>query len=224
MMGGFAAILRKDLTLELRTGQSVIALAVLSLLILVVLVLAVSPLPPRAHEVAAGALWVALLFAGLLGATRSLAAEYENGAIAALLMSPVEPATIYAAKLAAAALFMILAEIATLVLMVLFFNLEVGAPLLRLCPIVVLGVVGFAAVSTLLAAVSNRTRAANFLLPVLVVPLFVPAIIGGVRASTEVLSGATLGDVSAWLKVLCAFDVLFVVAGYLLFEYVTGED
>src|SRR4029077_19269728 len=101
-MSGFGAILRKDLRLELRSGESTIALVALSMLILIVIVFALSQAGARGAEAAAGALWIALLFSGMLGATRALAAERENGCIAGLLMSPVDRATIYLAKLAAA--------------------------------------------------------------------------------------------------------------------------
>ena len=111
-MGSFAALLRKDLRLELRSGQSTLALFALSLLILVVLVFALSPEPRDRAEASAGALWVAMVFAGMLGATRALLSENENGCIRALAMSPVDPAMLYGAKLAAAFIFMTVAEAA----------------------------------------------------------------------------------------------------------------
>jgi heme exporter protein B len=223
-MSGFAAILRKDLRLELRSGQSTVALAVLSLLILVVLVFALSPSGGRDAEAAAGALWVALIFSGMLGATRALLAEGENGCIRALVMSPIDRATLYAAKLVAAFIFMTVAEIATVILLVLFFNLDFDLGLARLVPILLLGELGFAALSTLLAVISGRVRAGDLLLPLLAVPMFVPALIAGVKASGAALGGAGFAQIDSWLKILVAFDVLFVTVGYLLFEHVVSED
>src|SRR6266550_285024 len=98
-MAGFSTIIRKDLRLEVRRGESTITLIALSLLILVVLVFALDPAGgSRDAATAAGALWVALVFAGMLGATRVLLAERDNGCIFGLLLSPVDPATIYCAK------------------------------------------------------------------------------------------------------------------------------
>src|SRR5229473_700657 len=172
---GFIAILHKDLRLELRGGESTIALVALSLLILVVLVFALNPAGGvRDADTAAGALWVALIFAGMLGATRALLSERDNGCIRGLLISPVDRATLYCA--------------------------------------------------TLLAAISGRVRAGDLLLPLLAVPMFVPALIAGVKASASALAGAPLADFAMWLKILIAFDVLFLSAGYLLFEHVVGED
>jgi heme exporter protein B len=221
----FSAVLRKDLRLELRGGESTIALAAIALLVLIVLVFALNPAGGvRDAPAAAGALWIALIFAGMLGAGRALLAERDNGCMRALLISPIEPASLYCAKLAAALIFMMVAELATIVMMVLFFNLNFDARLLRLGPLVLLGALGFAALATLLAAITGRVRAGDLLLPILIVPLFVPALIAGVKGSSAALAGARLAELAQWLKILIAFDVLFVSAGYVLFEYVAGED
>jgi heme exporter protein B len=108
--------------------------------------------------------------------------------------------------------------------MVLFFNLDFDLRLARLAPILALGTLGFAALATLLAAVSGRIRGGDLLLPLLAVPMFVPALIAGVRASGAVLAGAPFEVFAQWTKILIAFDVLFLSAGYLLFEHVIGED
>jgi heme exporter protein B len=225
MVSSFTAVLRKDLLLEVRGGQSTVALGALSLLVLVVLVFAFNPGGgEQGAEAAAGALWVALVFSGMLGATRAVTAENENGCIRALLMSPLDRAALYAAKLAAAFIFMAVAEAASIILMVLFFNLEFDARLMRLVPAVLLGALGFAALATLLSAATGHTRAGDMILPILAVPMFVPALIAGVKASSAALGGAPLASMSDWLRIMIAFDVLFVTAGYLLFEHVVGED
>jgi heme exporter protein B len=222
-MTGFSVILRKDLRLELRSGESTIALVALSLLILVVLVFALDPVGGvRDAATAAGALWVAMIFAGVIGSTRALLAERDNGCLRALIASPLDRGALYLAKLAAAFIFMAIAEAAAIVLMVLFFNLDFDSRLLRLLPIIGLGALGFSALSTLLAAISGRLRAGDLLLPLLAVPMFVPALIAGVKASGAVLTGASFG--AQWLKILIAFDVIFLTSGYLLFEHVIGED
>jgi heme exporter protein B len=224
-MAAFIAILRKDLRLELRTGESTVTLLALSLLILIVMVFALNPVGgARDTGTAAGALWVALLFAGMLGATRVLVAENANGCLRALLLSPADRAAIYLAKLVAALVFMVVADLAAVLLMVLFFNLDFDLRLARLAPVLALGAVGFAALATLLAAISGRVRAGDLLMPLLAVPLFVPPLIAGVKASDAALSGEPFAMFAEWLKILIAFDVLFVSAGFLLFEHVIGEE
>jgi heme exporter protein B len=224
-MAGFVAILRKDLRLEARSGESTIALVALSLLILVVMVFALDPVGGvRDAATAAGALWVALIFAGMIGATRALLAERENGCIRALILSPLDRGALFAAKLVASFIFMAIAEVAAVILMVLFFNLNFDSRLLRLAPVIALGALGFSALSTLLAAISGRIRAGDLLLPLLAVPMFVPALIAGVKASAAAIAGVPFGAFSQWLRILIAFDVIFLATGYLLFEHVVGED
>src|SRR5271170_838626 len=144
-VSGFAAVLRKDLRLEMRSGESTLALLALSMLVLVVLVFALDAGRVRSVDVAAGALWIAMVFAGMLGANRALIAERDNGAIRGLLLSPLDPGTLYAAKLAAALIFMAVAEVGAVILMVLFFNLDFDASTVRLAPILILGAIGFSA-------------------------------------------------------------------------------
>jgi heme exporter protein B len=223
-MAAFAAILRKDLRLELRAGESVLTLIGLALLILVAMVFALNPAGgARDSETAAGALWVATLFAGSMGAARALLAERENGCLQALLMSPADRATLFWAKLAAAFIFISIAEVAAVAVLALFFNLELDGRIARLGPPLAMGALGFAALVTLLAGISGRVRAGDLLLPLLAVPMFTPALIAGVKASGMALAGASFAAYAPWIKILAAFDVLFLSAGYLLFEHVIGE-
>ncbi|HXW84512.1 MAG TPA: heme exporter protein CcmB [Candidatus Binataceae bacterium] len=223
-MATFGAVVRKDLRLELRSGRSTVALIALSLLILAVLVFALDPEIAHGPAAAAGALWVALVFSGMLGATRALVSESENACLRGLLLSPLDRATLYAAKLTSAFIFMAVAELAGVVMVVLFFNLDFAAELARVLPVLALGALGFAALATLLAAISLRARAGDLLLPLLAVPLYVPALIAGVKASAAALTGKPAAASLQWMEILIAFDVLFVTAGYLLFEYVVGEE
>jgi heme exporter protein B len=222
-VSAFTAILRKDLLLELRSGESTITLGFLSLLILIVLTFALTPAAGDASA-AAGALWAALIIAGVVGATRVLTAEWDRGCIRGLMLSPAERPAIYCAKLIAACVFMVLADLATMVLMVLFFNLDFGVWLLRLAPILVMGALGFAALALLLATIQVRIRAGDLLMPLLTLPAFVPALIAGVKASDSALAGLPFSQFAQWLKILGACDILFLACGYLLFEHVIGED
>jgi heme exporter protein B len=108
--------------------------------------------------------------------------------------------------------------------MVLFFNLNFGIRLVRLGPVLAMGALGFAALATLLATIQVRIRAGDLLLPLLIVPVFTPALIAGVKASNAALTGLPFDAFVQWLKILAACDILFLAAGYLLFEHVISED
>ena len=217
------AILLKDLQIELRTKETLAALLLLGLLTLVVLSFAFDPSSPLRAAAAPGVLWVALIFAGTLGMNRSLLREREHDCLHGLLLAPLDRGTIYLAKTAANFLFMVAAQIVLLPLFVFFFNLPLGSTIARLTPVLLLGVLGFAAVGTLFAAVSLRTRAREVMLPLLMLPLAAPLVIAGIQASTQLLAGEGLDAVAHWLRLIGAFDVVFLVVGWLAFEYVVEE-
>ena len=217
------AILLKDLRIEWRTKETLAALLLLGLLILVVLSFAFDPMSPLREAAAPGVLWVAVVFAGTLGMNRSLLREREQDCMQGLLLAPVDRGAIFLAKTLANFLFMAAAQVVLVPLFVFFFNLPLGATIGRLAPVVLLGLLGFAAVGTIFAAVSLRTRAREVLLPLLMLPLAAPVIIAGIQASTALLAGAPLAAVAHWLNLLAAFDAVFLVVGWMAFEYVVEE-
>ena len=217
------ALLWKDLLIELRTKETLASLLLLGVLTLVVLSFAFDPTSPMREAAAPGVLWVALIFAGTLGMNRSLLREREHDCLQGLLLAPLDRGTIYLAKSAANFLFMVAAQIALVPLFVFFFNLPFTATVVRLTPVLLLGLLGFAAVGTLFAAVSLRTRAREVMLPLLMLPLAAPLFIAGIQASTQLLAGQPFAAVAHWLRLMAAFDVVFLVVGWLTFEYVVEE-
>jgi len=217
------AILWKDLLIELRTKETLASLLLLGLLTLVVLSFAFDPTSPLREAAAPGVLWVALIFAGTLGMNRSLLREREHDCLHGLLLAPLDRGTIYFAKTAANFLFMVAAQVVLLPLFVFFFNLPLLNTVLMLTPVLLLGLLGFAAVGTLFAAVSLRTRAREVMLPLLMLPLAAPLFLAGIGASAQLLAGQPFAAVAHWLRLLGAFDVVFLVVGWLGFEYVVEE-
>jgi heme exporter protein B len=217
------AILWKDLLIELRTKETLASLLLLGLLTLIVLSFAFDPASPLREAAAPGVLWVALIFAGTLGMNRSLLRERDHDCLHGLLLAPLDRGTIYLAKAVANFLFMVAAQVVLLPLFVFFFNLPMGSTVVRLTPVLLLALLGFAAVGTLFAAVSLRTRAREVMLPLLMLPLAAPLFIAGIQATTQLLAGQPFGAVAHWLRLIGAFDVVFLVVGWLAFEYVVEE-
>jgi heme exporter protein B len=217
------AILLKDLRIELRTKETLAALLLLGLLTLVVLSFAFDPTSAMREAAAPGVLWVAVVFAGTLGMNRSLLREREADCLQGLLLAPVDRGSIYLAKTAGNFTIMVAAQVVLVPVFVFFFNLPLWQTTVRLTPVVLLGLLGFAAVGTLFAAVSLRTRAREVMLPLLMLPLAAPLIIAGIQASTALMAGESLSAVSHWLNLLAAFDMVFLVVGWLAFEYVVEE-
>jgi heme exporter protein B len=217
------AILWKDLLIELRTKETLASLLLLGLLTLVVLSFAFDPTTPLRAAAAPGVLWVALIFAGTLGMNRSLLRERDNDCLHGLMLAPLDRGTIYLAKTIANFLFMVAAQIILLPLFVFFFNLPMASTVISLTPLLLLALFGFAAVGTLFAAVSLRTRAREVMLPLLMLPLAAPLFIAGIQSSAQLLAGEPFSAVAHWLRLIGAFDVVFVVVGWLAFEYVVEE-
>ena len=111
-----------------------------------------------------------------------------------------------------------------MVIMVLFFNLNFDSHLARAAAIVAMGVVGFAAIATMTAALAGHSRLGDLMVPIVAVPMFVPALIAGVKATSLAMSPVAGGAIAEWIRILIAFDVLFVAAGWMLFEYVARGD
>jgi heme exporter protein B len=222
MIAAALAILRKDLRIEWRTRESVSGLVVLGILLLVVFTIAHDPDPDAARRLAPSVLWATFVFTGVLGVQRAFLLEREQDCLSGLLLAPIDPAAIFLGKLAGnlvvlAAMQAIVVPMTALLLRVDFLPV-LGGLLLVLS----LGNLGFAAGATLVTAIAVRTRAREVLLPLLLLPLVLPVLIAGVKATQAALAGGLdlAGDA---LGVLAAFDVIFVVAGVLLFTYVVHD-
>lgn len=221
-MQGALAILRKDLQIEWRTRESISSVFVLGVLLLVVFSVAHDAPPEGAPALAPAVLWVTFVFTGLLGVQRGFLLERENDCLAGLLSSPVDPAAIYVGKLLGNVVLLGVTQAILLPLVGLFLHIDLLPVLPGLLLACLLGNVGFAALATLFAAIAVRTRAREVMLPLLLLPLLVPLLIGAVTVTRAVLGGG-LGEAREGLAVLLSFDVVFTVAGWMLFAYVVRD-
>jgi heme exporter protein B len=221
-MHGALAILRKDLRIEWRTRESLSSVFVLGVLLLVVFSVAHDAPPETAPTLAPAVLWATFVLTGLLGIQRGFLLERENDCLAGLLTAPVDPAAIFVGKMAGTVVLLAAMQAVVVPLVGLFLHVDLLPVLPGLTLVLLLGNVGFAALATLFAAIAVRTRAREVLLPLLLLPLLVPLLIGAVSATRAVLEGG-VAAAGGGLAVLAAFDVVFVVAGWLLFTYVVRD-
>jgi heme exporter protein B len=215
------AILWKDVLLEFRTKERMSSLFVLALLIVLIFIVALSPEQVQGPEIGAAVLWVTLIFAGMLGLQRAFLIEQERGCFAGLLLCPIEPGTLFLAKFTGNVLFLVLVEVIATPLTLILLKVPLSWSLLALPVVLLLGIIGFAALGTLFAAMAIRTRAREILLPVMLLPLLIPLLIAAVKVTSALLAGMAWTGV--WLRVLLAFDVIFVVTGWLIFSQVVQE-
>ncbi len=214
------AIVAKDVASELRTREILGSTFIFALLVMVVFNFAFELRGEKVEAVAPGVLWVAIAFAGMLGLNRSFIVEKDRGCLEGLLLCPVDWSAIYLGKMLGNLLFMLTTECVILPTLVVLFNLPMFAP--RLLLVVFLGTVGLAAVGTILSAVAVHTRAREVMLPVLMLPIAVPVLVAAVKATAETLTTPPPLE-GHWMAVLVAFDVIFLAAALLSFEYVFQE-
>lgn len=213
-------LLWKDLLLEVRRRDSLVTMFFFGTLMLFVFHFAFEIPAERAADMAPGLLWLAFLFTGTLGLTQLFQAERENHCLDALLLSPLDRAALYLAKVAFNLLLMLLVEIIVLPLFWVLFNLDFWRPLPTLFFVVFLGTVGFCVLGTLFAAVTMRARARELLLPLILFPLMIPVILATIRSMEITLRTGDLVEAYDWLRLLLGFDVIFLTAGFLIFEWV----
>jgi heme exporter protein B len=215
------AIVAKDVAAELRTWEMISAMLVFSLLAVLVFSFALDLRGSVARAAAPGVLWATVAFAGTLGLSRSLAREHQTGCIDGLLLAPVDRSAIFFGKALGNLLFIGVVETVLLPLLSVLFDV----PLVRPQALVVtfLGTVGYSAAGTLLATVAINTRAREVMLPVLLLPLTVPALIAAVQATGWLIEGGTLAEVGNWTRLLVAYDLIMIAVSVLVFGYVVQE-
>jgi heme exporter protein B len=201
---------RKDLRLELRSRDTILSM---TLFVVATLVVFSFSLPASTEpEASYGLLWVALLFTGILGLTRAFAAEREQRMLDGLILAPCDRSAIWLGKAVAVMVFLALAEVVALPAFALFFEPVTWEVLAA----VVLADLGLAAVGTLLAAMAAASRARELLLPLLLLPLAIPVVVGGVGASIS-------DDPGHFLGFLVLYDLIFAILCWASFEYVVTE-
>jgi heme exporter protein B len=211
-------ILWKDIRCELRSKQTWTGMGLFALLVLVIFNFAFDLRVDNKAAIAPGVLWVAFVFASLLGLGRTIAAEREKGSLDRLLLCPVDRKAIYLAKLLGNMLFIGVVEIVALPVFAALFDVPLFGALL---PIVLLGTLGIAGIGTLFSAMAAATQARELLLPILVFPLIVPVVIAAVRATGTLM--VPVVNEPPWLGLMAAFDIIFLTVSILTFEYVIEE-
>jgi heme exporter protein B len=218
-----ALIARKDLAIEFRTRSSFLSAIVFSLLAITIFYFAWDATAVSSVDLAPGVLWVIFTFSGILGLHRSFGVEEADRAIDALLVSPVEREAVFLGKALANLAFVLGVQALAIPAVALFYNLPIGRVLVPLIGIAVLAAIGLVSVGTLFSSMASNTRLAELLLPVLALPFFVPIVLPAAQSTARLLAGRPVVEAMSWLRILIAFDIVFVVACALAFPF-TLED
>jgi heme exporter protein B len=214
------AIARKDVTTELRAKAGFNSVASLGVTILVLLGLALGPDADALRNAAVGAVWLALLFSGVLAFNRSFQVELESGALEPLLLYPGPRWTIFAGKLLGNLMFLTLMVAIVVVAGVVLFGVRIPADWPPLLGVLALGVVGLVVLGTFYASMASRSRAREVLLPLLLFPMLVPVLLAATTASKALLGADVMHEAGAWIRLLVAYDLVFLTATFIAFEHV----
>ena len=215
------AVAQKDLRVELRSRYTLGSVLAFAATMLLAFGFALGPNRLLLQQTAPGLLWLAGLFAAVDLFHRSYRSEADTGALDSLLLAPVHKGAVYLGKTIAAAVQVLALVSATAVMVALLFGLPLLRSPLLLLLTAILGAIGLSSLGSLfgLLTVLGRRQAA---LPILVLPLVSPVVIGAIRATTTLAQGSTDG-VTGWLGVLVAFDAAFLATGYLVYAYLIED-
>jgi heme exporter protein B len=217
------AIAAKDIRLELRSRTALLSAIVFSALVLVVFNFARDPTALAAIDLAPSVLWITFAFGAVIALNRAFYVERENAALDGILLAPVPRSALYVGKLLANLAFVGVVEAVALPLFVLFFNVSLGHALPGILGVTALATIGFVAVGTIFSAMVVRTRFAELMLPVLLLPFMVPPLVGAVQVTARLLAGRPLSEMEGWLRLLTLYDVVFVTLCILVFPAVVDE-
>lgn len=216
------AALRKELLLQWRTRAQMMAVFVFGAAALLLFSFAVGPIAEALRQFSAGFLWLGLLLSSTLTLAESFHAEMENRALEGLLLLPSNPRALYYGKAIANWLQLVILGVALVPVMVVLYDAGTTR-LLELLLIIMLGAAGLSAPGTLYAAMTAQVRSKQTLLPLLLFPLIVPALLAAVKATSLVVLGDPMYQVKSWISLLVAFDAIYWSLCGILYSRVVEE-
>ncbi|MBE2253688.1 MAG: heme exporter protein CcmB [Myxococcus sp.] len=217
-------VLKKDWQIEWRTRARLTAIIFFSLSTLLLFSFAMGPDVNTLRAHAPGYLWLGLLFASVLSLGESFRIESENQALTGLVLTPVEPRAIFVGKVFGNASLLFGLSLVLLPVTVALYDVELSRDPLRLVLVLFLGSVGISAPGTVYSAIAANARARDVMLPLLLFPVLVPLLLAAVSATRFTLQPDPQEQLGSWLKLLTAFDLIYLSVGFLVFPKVAEED
>lgn len=215
------SIVWKDLYSEWKTRQVLTTMIIFAGLVIVVCSFAFDPTNNTTKAVIPGAIWIIIVFSGILGLNRSFVSEQKNDNIHALLTAPLDAASIYLGKFLANFIMLLIVEIVAIPFLFLLFDFREMGSFPYFLLVLFIGSFGFVAIGTFLAALAANSRSSEMLLPIMLFPLVSPILIGAVQATKIILTNIDkLPNAISWIQLIGGYNVIFFVLCVLLFEYV----
>lgn len=216
------AHLWKDLRLEWRSKDAINGMLFFSLLVVVLFSFAFDPTMGVSRHIAGGILWVALLFASVTALNQTWTRELRNQVLDAQRMAPSPASALFVAKVLANFLFVTLIQIVLAPLFIVFYNLHALGQGWWMLLVLPLGTLALVVNGTFFAALSLRARTREMLLPLILFPITVPALLAMVQSTTGILTGEF--DPGLWIRLLAGYDIIFMALCLLLFETILNAE
>lgn len=220
---GAIAIFAKDLLIEWRTRARLNALLFFAFATLLLFSFALGPDTKLLERNAGAYLWLGILFASVLSMGESFRVEMENLSMDGLRLVPTDGRAIFLGKAIANALLLLGLSILLLPVMIALYGVTINMGFGRLTGVLLLGCLAVSAPGTIYSAIASNARARDVLLPLLLFPVLVPALLGAVKATTLVFQGDPMGQLESWVKLLGIFNVIYWCLGFLLFPKVIED-
>ncbi len=214
--------LAKDLRIEWRSKEAVNSMLFFALLVVVLFSLAFDPRGAFSRDIAGGVLCVATMFASVSALNQAWAREIRHQVLDAQRMAPTPGADMFLAKVLTNFLFVTIVQIVLAPVFVVMYNLHILGDAWKLLLVLPLGTWALVANGTFFAALSIRSRNRELLLPLILFPIFIPALLAMVQATTAILTGDS--DPTLWIKMLLGYDIVFTTASLLLFDVVLHAE
>jgi heme exporter protein B len=212
------AIARKDLRSELRSKEATNAAISFALVILLILSFAFEPTEEETHAIAGGLLWIVFAFSGTLILNRTFARELQNDTLEALIAAPVPGWALFLGKAASSFAMMAVVEVVALPVFAIFYGVDL---VWSLAPVLFLGTWALVVVGVAFSALTVNVQLREVMLPLLIYPTLVPALIASMILTGNLLDGQTFtGDNLTWLRLLVGFDIIYTSLAVVLIDIV----
>ncbi len=212
----------KDLRIEWRSKDAINSMLFFALLVVVLFSLAFDPTLSVSRQIAGGILCVATLFASVSALNQAWARELRHQVLDAQRMTPAPASSLFLAKVIANFLFVTVVQLLLAPLFIMFYNLHALGQGWLLALVLPLGTWALVVNGTFFAALSIRSRNRELLLPLILFPIFIPAMLAMVQASTAILTGES--DPGLWIQLLAGYDIIFTTICLLLFEVILHAE
>ena len=219
----FYTLLRKDLLLELRTKEIIIPMFSFGLAIILIFALSFNASQLINHTFSPGLLWVIILFISSLGLHRMFVLEKEFDAFSLTLSSPIDRGTIFLSKTISGTILLLIAEIMIIPPFIMFMNLSIPNNWFIMALIMIIGNLGIMSIGAIASGLAMRSKLSEILLPILFFPLVSPHIIACVKATNYWFKGIPFSDWQFWIYLIITIVIIFLLLGYMIFDYITEE-